>query len=69
MNTLIIRMIEIPELLYIDLDDLDVDHKKLKTFGLAAKDISKFQVTDFGDNLENLELKTFRNGNVDTSDR
>lgn len=69
MNTLIIGLIEISELLYIDLDDLDISHKQLKTFGLATSDISKCQVTNFGDNLENLELKTFRNGNVDISDR
>jgi hypothetical protein len=69
MTALIINMIGLPELLYIDLDDFDISHKQLKTFGLATSDISKFQITNFGDNLEKLELITLGNGNIDILDR
>ncbi|KAG2186840.1 hypothetical protein INT44_003066 [Umbelopsis vinacea] len=37
-----------------NLDDLNIGHKQLKTFGLYSMDGSQFNITEFGDNLEHL---------------
>lgn len=54
MDTSTSNKIYISELHYFKLDDLDINHKHLKTFRPEVGDISLFQSTAFGDNHENL---------------